>query len=203
MSLRVADHVPFVTWVELLGSAVAQEATHVNRSWIPGAALLALAVVGAALCMRSPEPPESPFAEAPPLLSPDAAGTAPLFPEGMEHPTAEITLDQYFADFGGVEAVEPEKQQAREELVGKRVTWEGYVQRVKDARSGNALLTMSLEPQLAQLHAALIRFPPEWREQLHAFEKGDHVRVVAVYDGVVSVFPTLRGISVEAVEEEG
>jgi hypothetical protein len=51
----------------------------------------------------------------------------------------------------------------------------------------------------AGLDTVLIRFPATLHDQLHAYENGHHVRVVAVYDKIMTLFPLLRGKSVERI----
>ena len=83
------------------------------------------------------------------------------------------------------------------------MTWDGYVKRVQDLPSGRVVLVLALSPELTGLESAMIKFSAARSDQLHAFQKGDFVRVVAVYDKVASVFPSLRGKSVEVLANRG
>ena len=183
--------------------------------WIAG--ILAVLVVGALLWHQEEEPLEvssamAPAPKPPPEPAPqDVAGLPPLIMAGEEFPKSDISISQYFERFGGAAVVDVETKKLREdvvaklqeELVGKQVTWDGYVQRVEDAPSGRVTLVLALKAQQTGLDSAMIRFPASSRDLLHAYQKGDHVRVVAVYDKIVSVFPSLRGISIEPVPAEG
>jgi hypothetical protein len=186
---------------------------------IIGALAVLLVVGGAVLWQRGPAPPAEPISVAPepepeateptPLL--DVAGLPPLFPEGMDHPKSEISLDEYFAQYGAEAAYNPEANKFREdleptlqdELIGKQVTWEGYIQRIEDAPSGRVMLVITPDPEKPGLNAAMIKYSAGLSEQIHAYNKGDRVRVVAVYDKLMTVIPSLRGISVELIEAAG
>ena len=85
----------------------------------------------------------------------------------------------------------------REEMVGTQVTWNGYVDRIADASSGKVTLVLAMTDGPAGLDTALIRFPAALHDQLHGYQKGDHVRVVAVFDEIITVFPLLHGKSAE------
>lgn len=175
------------------------EAVSTNRQRPAGAAAPA-----AASSARVQPPAPEPGAR-------DVPGLPALFPEGMDHPRSEITIDQYFGRFGGGGVIDPETramrgdvaETLREELVGKRVTWDGYVQRVAAAPSGRVLLVISVAAGAGGLESAMIRFSAAWSDHIHGYQPGDRVRVVGVYDKVVAVFPSLRGISVEALPAEG
>ncbi len=185
----------------------------VRGKWILGAGVAVLAVGAAMLLLRGRGPAEE-AAEAPPPLAsvaPPAVAYAPLF-RGDEDPSdSAISLREYFQRFGAVAMIDPETKrvreeiaaQIREELVGKQVTWDGYVQRVEDMPSGRVMLVLGANRAQAGIEAAMVKFSPEWREELYTYQQGDAVRVVAVYDKTVSVFPSLRGKSVVAIEEEG
>jgi hypothetical protein len=197
-----------------------------KKVWFVGAATALLVIAGGVLWLRASEPPERPspvaaLAPAPavppapaPLPNskrPDVAGLPPLFPEGVEYPKSDLSIDEYFANFGGAKVLDPATKKIRDdvaaklrdELVGKQVTWDGYVQRIENAPSGRVTLVLALKPGQTGLDAAMIRFAAGWGEQIHAYQKGDRVRVVAVYDKIVSVFPSLRGLSVESIPAEG
>jgi hypothetical protein len=128
-------------------------------------------------------------------------------PPGEVHPVNDISIEAYFARFGGVAAVDLKSKKIREgvaaeirkEMVGTQVTWNGYVDRIADASSGEVTLVLKMTDGPAGLDTALIRFSAAMHDQLHAYEKGHHVRVVAVYDKIMTLFPLLRGKSVERI----
>jgi hypothetical protein len=132
----------------------------------------------------------------------------PLQP-GDVHPENDISIEAYFARFGGIASVDLKTKKIRdgvatkilEEMVGTQVTWDGYVDRIADAVSGEVTLVLKMTDGPAGLDTALIRFPSTLRDQLHDYEVGYHVRVVAVFDEIMTVFPLLRGKSVEWISE--
>ncbi|HIF91876.1 MAG TPA: hypothetical protein EYQ60_01920 [Myxococcales bacterium] len=125
------------------------------------------------------------------------------------HPENDISFEAYFARFGGAAAVDLKSKKIREgmeaeirdEMVGTQVTWNGYVDRIAEASSGEVTLVLNMTDGPAGLDTAMIRFSAALHDQLHGYEKGHHVRVVAVYDKVMTVFPLLRGKSVELIAE--
>ncbi len=185
----------------------------VSRKWILGGGLAVL-VLGAAVLLLRDEGPTEEAADAPPptaSIAPVPAAYAPLFRGDESASDSAISLGEYFQRFGAVAMIDPETKrvreevaaQIREELVGKQVTWDGYVQRVEDMPSGRVMLVLGANSAHAGIEAAMVKFSPKWRDQLYTYQQGDAVRVVAVYDKTVSVFPSLRGKSVVAIEEEG
>jgi hypothetical protein len=60
-------------------------------------------------------------------------------------------------------------------------------------------LVLGLSSEDAGLDTAMVRYSGAWHDVVLAYRKGDHVRVVAIYDKIVSVFPSLRGISIEEI----
>jgi hypothetical protein len=175
--------------------------------WIAGAIAVAVLVVGALLWHPEAGSPVVPSAETPTPAPQDAVGLPQLIPEGQEFPKSDISINQYFERFGGAAVVDVDTKKIREdvvaklqeELVGKQVTWDGYVRRVEDAPSGRVTLVLGLKAQQTGLDTAMIRFSGSWRDVLHTYRQGDRVRVVAIYDKIVSVFPSLRGISIEEI----
>jgi hypothetical protein len=45
----------------------------------------------------------------------------------------------------------------------------------------------------------MVKFSPTWTEELLGYQKGEHVRVVGLFDRVFTVFPSLNGMSVEVI----
>lgn len=140
--------------------------------------------------------------------TPDVAGLPPLVPEGIELEPSEVGIDEYFNRYGGIEAMENDADVMREDLaaeiqerfVGKQVTWDGYVARVRDAPSGRVMLVLTRD-QEESAQAAMVRLSAAWSEYVHALPVGAHVRVVGVFDKLIGVFPSLAGISVEPVPD--
>lgn len=132
-----------------------------------------------------------------------------MLPPRDVHPENDISIEAYFARFGGVTAVDLKSrkiregvaEKIREEMVGTQVTWNGYVDRIANAVSGEVTLVLKMTDGPAGLDTALIRFPAALHDQLHAYDKGYHVRVVAVFDEIMTVFPLLSGKSVEWISE--
>ena len=87
----------------------------------------------------------------------------------------------------------------KQELVGKQVSWEGYVRRVETAPSGRLVLILQLDPGSATLRTAMVKFSPVWKDELLGYQKGQHVRVVGLFDRVFTLFPSLNGMSVETL----
>ncbi len=145
----------------------------------------------------------------PELSAADTASGPRLLPPGDEYPKSNVSIEAYFARFGGVAAVDLKTKKIREdvaarireEMVGTQVTWNGYVDRIADTSSGAVTLVLAKKDGAAGLDTALIRFPAALHDQLHGYEKGDHVRVVAIFDDIMTVFPLLRGKSVEWISE--
>jgi len=156
-----------------------------------------------------PEParPARPAVPAPGPTDPDVVGLPALFPEGLDHPQSNLDMDAYFAAYGSREITNPATDRIREdveaqlteELKGKEVTWEGYVARIQDAPSGRVMVMVTLRPN-ATAEAAMFHFSAAWSDHIHAYEKGEHVRVVGVYDKLLGVFPSLRAKSIEPIE---
>jgi len=193
---------------------------HDRRIGIAGAAATVVAIGVALLwlgCSESPEgpSPEAPAPEAaqpppPDPTAPDVVGLPPLFQEGAEYEESSMSLEEYFAKFGPALVMDPETKKVRpdlvavlrEELVGKQVTWDGYVKRIKDAPSGRVMLVLALKPEQTGLDSAMVMYSSAWAGYLRGYRHGERVRVVAVFDGLVTAFPSLRGISVEAIPAE-
>ena len=89
----------------------------------------------------------------------------------------------------------------KQELVGKQVTWDGYVRRVETAPSGRLILVLQVDPGGASLNTAMVKFSPTWKDELLGYRKGQRVRVVGLFDRVFTLFPSLNGMSVEAIPE--
>ena len=144
----------------------------------------------------------------PELVPADTASVSHL-PAGEVYPKNDISIEAYFARFGGIAAVNLKTKKVREavaakiheEMIGTQVTWNGYVDRIVDASSGGVMLVLTMEDGPAGLDTAVIRFPAALNDQLHACKKGDHVRVVAVFDEIMALFPLLRGESLESISE--
>jgi hypothetical protein len=151
-----------------------------------------------ALIVQSPTPVQK--------LAPADTRSVPLpSPPGEVYPENDISFEAYFARFGGIAAVDLKTKKIREgvaakireEMVGTQVTWNGYVDRIADASSGKVTLVLAMTDGPAGLDTALISFPAALHDQLHGYQKGDHVRVVAVFDEIITVFPLLHGKSAE------
>ena len=160
-------------------------------------------------CQREAEPaPEAPVVEVlpPSPTAPDVAGLPPLVPGGVEREESELAIQDYFDRYGGVDALEPDEDVLRSdlaseiqaELVGKQVTWDGYVARIQDAPSGRVMLVLTRDPEKSA-EAAMVRFSAAWSEYVHAVPIGTRVRVVGVFDKLIGVFPSIAGISVETL----
>ena len=144
-----------------------------------------------------------------PVLKPVPANssTPVALPPGDVHPENDISIEAYFERFGGIAAVDLKSKtiregvaaEIREEMVGTQVTWNGYVDRIAEASSGAVTLVLKMTDGAAGLDTVLIRFPAALHDQLHGYENGHHVRVVAVYDKIMTLFPLLRGKSVERI----
>ena len=141
---------------------------------------------------------------------PDNESAAP--PQAMPktpYPANDISLEAYFAEFGGIAAMDLKAKKIRpdveakirEQMIGTQVTWEGYVKKIADAGSGGLTLVLSKTDAAVGLESAMIRFSAELHDQLDAYQQGDHVRVVAVFDDIMTVFPLLSGHSVESISE--
>ena len=156
-----------------------------------------------------PVPAEPPVAGLPPDV--DVVGLPPLFPEGLEHEANPISFADYSARFGAAVAIDPQTRRIREdveetlerELVGRQVTWEGYVDRIRALPSGRVTLVLAAKPENSGLDKAMIKFAGGESEGILDFTRGDRVRVVAVFDRITSVFPSLRGLEVQMLEQEG
>lgn len=176
-------------------------------------AALVLAVGGGFLLGRESKPPEGPAvvtrdpAPAPPEELRDVPGLPALFIEGREYEKNDMPLDDYFAVFSPEVVIDPDTKKIRpeaaakirKELVGKQMTWDGYVRKVETAPSGRLVLILQVEPGGATIRTAMIKFSPVWKNELLGYRKGEHVRVVGLFDRVFTVFPSLNGMSVEAI----
>ena len=168
-----------------------------GRSSEPTAALAPAAVEGQIEAGDSPE-------DAPR----DVPGLPALYIEGREYERNDMPLAAYFEEFSPEVVIDPDTRKMRpeaaarlkEELVGKQVTWHGYVHRVETAPSGRIVLVMQTTPGVTTAQTAMIKFSPVWADELQSYRKGQHVRVVGLFDRVFTVFPTLNGMSVEAIE---
>ena len=137
----------------------------------------------------------------------DVPGLPALYVEGREYEKNDMPFSDYFATFSPEVMIDPETKKMRpesaakikQELVGKQVTWDGYVRRVETAPSGRLVLVLQVAPGDATLRTAMVKFSPIWKNELLGYQKGEHVRVVGLFDRVFSVFPSLNGMSVEAI----
>ena len=182
------------------------------------AGALVLAVGGGFLLGRGAEPPEAPeVATTEPVPSPtptpienlrgDVPGLPVLFVPGREYEKNEMPLRDYFAEFSPEVMLDPQTKKMRpeaaarikQELVGRQVTWDGYVRKVETAPSGRLVLVIQLDPGNAQLSTAMIKFSPTWKDELLSYRKGEHVRVVGLFARVFTLFPQLDGMSVEVI----
>jgi len=161
---------------------------------------------------QSPEPPVPDVQSTTPVPKLDPADTVlepRRLPPGDVYPENDISIEAYFARFGGIAAVDLKTKKIREavserirkEMVGTQVTWNGYVDRIADGSPGKMTLVLAMANGPSGLDTALVRFPSVLRDQLHGYAKGDHVRVVAVFDEIMTVFSLLRGMSVESISE--
>jgi hypothetical protein len=179
-----------------------------RRAGNPVLLLLLGALAVAAGCGQDPTPETgaAPVVEvAPPgPTEPDAAGVPPLIPEGIELEPSEMGIDEYFERYGGVDALAPDADAIREDLaaeieeqlVGKQVTWDGYVARIRDAPSGRVMLVVTRDREESP-EAAMVRMSAAWSDYVHAIPEGTHVRVVGVFDKLIGVFPSLAASSIE------
>lgn len=146
----------------------------------------------------------APSSEDPPT---DVRGLPALYIPGREYERNDMPITEYFSEFSPEVMIDPETRKVRpeaaerlkEELVGKQVTWEGYVQRVKTAPSGRLVLVMQATQDGSAAQTAMIKFSPVWADELQSYRRGQHVRVVGLFDRVFTVFPSLNGMSVEAL----
>ena len=182
-----------------------------------GAMALGAAVAGGFWLGRSSSPDdvalvgtsEQTAAQPPKQEQRDVPGLPVLFVEGREYEKNDISLADYFAEFQPTTMIDPETKKLRpeaaarleQELVGKQVTWEGYVRRVETAPSGRLVLVFQLEPGAASLYTAMAKFSPTWSDELLGYRQGQRVRVVGLFGRVFSLFPSLNGMSVEAISE--
>ncbi len=174
---------------------------------------LVLAVAGGFYLGKGSEPTEAPAvaerdsAQTPTEVTRDVPGLPALYIEGREYEKNDITLSEYFAEFNTEAVIDPETKKIRpesaakikQELVGKQMTWDGYVRRVENAPSGRLILVLQLAPGGSTLKTAMVKFSPIWKEELLGYQKGEHVRVVGLFDRVFTVFPSLNGMSVEVI----
>jgi hypothetical protein len=137
----------------------------------------------------------------------DVPGLPALYIEGREYEKNDITLSEYFAEFNTEAVIDPETKKMRpesaakikQELIGKQMTWDGYVRRVETAPSGRLVLVLQQDLGASTLKTAMVKFSPIWKNELLGYEKGEHVRVVGLFDRVFTVFPSLNGMSVEII----
>ncbi|MDJ0787611.1 MAG: hypothetical protein QNK05_12450 [Myxococcota bacterium] len=180
----------------------------------PGAAALAFGLVCllafASACSRD----EAPGSDAAPVVAvpppsptdPDVEGLPPLVAPGVEREESELAIGDYFDRYGGVDALEPNEdvlradlaQEIEAELVGKQITWDGYVARIQDAPSGRVMLVLTRDREQSA-EAAMVRLSAAWSEYVHAVPIGTRVRVVGVFDKTIGVFPSIAGISLETL----
>jgi len=157
-------------------------------------------------------------AEAPAVVTPapmqtqpeerrDVPGLPALYIEGREYEKNDMPFGDYFATFSPEVVIDPETKKIRpeaaarirEELVGKQMTWDGYVRKVETAPSGRLVLLLQLEPGDVTARTAMIKFSPIWKDELFSYRTGEHVRVVGLFDRVFTVFPSLNGMSVKVI----
>lgn len=139
----------------------------------------------------------------------DVPGLPELYIEGREYEKNDMPLVDYFVKYDPKDMIDPETKKMRpeaaakikQELVGKQVTWEGYVRRVETAPSGRLILVFQVDSGNATLNTAMAKFSPVWKDELLGYEKGQRVRVVGLFERVFTLFPSLNGMSVEAVPE--
>ena len=179
------------------------------------AVALILAVVGGFLLGQGSEPAVAPVVATPDPASTttpteelrDVPGLPALFIPGREYEKNDIPLGDYFAQFSPEVVIDPDTKKIRpeaaakirQELVGKQMTWDGYVRKVETAPSGRLVLLLQLEPGAATYRTAMIKFSPVWKNELLGYSKGEHVRVVGIFDRVFTAFPSLNGMSVEVI----
>jgi hypothetical protein len=176
---------------------------------------LILAAGGGFLLGRGFKPAEAPapavVTRAPAQTQPeelrDVPGLPALYIEGREYEKNDMPLSNYFAEFSPEVVIDPETKKIRpeaaarirQELVGKQMTWDGYVRKVETAPSGRLVLVLQLEPGDVTARTAMIKFSPVWKDELLSYRTGEHVRVVGLFDRVFTVFPSLNGMSVEII----
>jgi len=122
----------------------------------------------------------------------------------------EISFEDYIEEFGGLAVLDLKTRTLRtevtdrihEELVGTEVTWDGYVSRVAEAAAGGGTLVLGMKESETGLDAALVRVSPDLYEEVQTYQAGDHMRVVARFDGIRTVFPLLSGRSVELISRQ-
>jgi len=139
----------------------------------------------------------------------DVPGLPALYIEGREYEKNDMPLADFFVEYSPTNMIDPETKKMRpeavakikQELVGKQVTWDGYVRRVETAPSGRLVLVLQVDSGAATLNTAMVKFSPVWKNELLGYAKGQHVRVVGLFDRVFTLFPSVNGMSVEAVPE--
>lgn len=181
------------------------------------ATAVVVAIGGGFLLGRSSGPAETPAIVTPdgtaaPISKEklrDVPGLPALYIEGREYEKNDMPLADYFVKFDPNDMIDPDTKKMRpeavakikQELVGKQVTWEGYVRRVDTAPSGRLVLVFQVDSGNATLNTAMAKFSPVWKDELLGYEQGQRVRVVGLFDRVFTLFPSLNGMSVEAIPE--
>ena len=118
--------------------------------------------------------------------------------ENIPVPTGESNLSflEYVQTFANIYDNFLQRDAFIEDLLGKKVTWEGYVGDVMDGRSGIMLAILLFKDNDPVKMISVIHFPESFRTQLYSFRADDHVLVEGIYTGAELGFPTLEGISV-------
>ncbi|MDE0885428.1 MAG: hypothetical protein OSB70_07845 [Myxococcota bacterium] len=155
--------------------------------------------------VESPETATSPAAIVQVVDMPTAAEEIDQIPEDND-----ISFEAYVDKFGALTVMDLRTRtlrdgvssQIREEMVGTEVTWDGYVNRVADAAAGGGTLVLGIREGATGLDAALVRVSPELYDEVQGYQAGDHMRVVARFDGLKTIFPLLSGKSFELLSNQ-
>jgi hypothetical protein len=122
----------------------------------------------------------------------------------------DISFEAYIEKFGALAVMDLKTRTIRDEvssrindeMVGTEVTWDGYVNRVAEAAAGGGTLVLGIREGATGLDAALVRVSPELYDEVQGYQAGDHMRVVARFDGLNTVFPLLSGRSFELISNQ-
>jgi len=111
---------------------------------------------------------------------------------------SDLSFEEYLRTYASLFDKFAQRDEFVEDLVGKKVTWAGYVDDLYDTGERGVLLTIRLfENDEPVRMIAVTRYAGSFRQELFSFRGGDRVVIEGAFTDAEMGFPVLSGISVE------
>lgn len=120
--------------------------------------------------------------------------------EGADPPS----LEGYFSTMAQLEGRFYERDNFPKTLMGKTVSWEGYVASVSATSGTTAGMSHVLILNVSRDWGAkntMVFYPSDFSTRLYSLRKDDKVRIIGTFDGTMAGTPGVKGTSLELIPE--